>query len=117
MTNVNGNYKNIKKKYKSGNLKTEYQRILESGKTKVKETKIAAKKFGKKIAGKATVEQKFLGKTLPKYIGKAAKFAFKNPITTTALFFVPDTVKFMGKQKGIDFSPTRQYDKKGRKFL
>jgi len=86
-------------------------------KSKIRVSGQKLKKAGKKFAGKATAEQKFLGKTLPKYIGKAAKFAFKNPITSTALFFVPDTVKFMGKQKGIDFSPTRQYDKKGRKFL
>lgn len=86
-------------------------------KSKIRVSGQKLKKAGKKFAGKATAEQKFLGKTLPKYIGKTAKFAFKNPITSTALFFVPDAVKFMGKQKGIDFSPTRQYDRKGRKFL
>ena len=119
MTNVNGNYKNIKKKYKSGNLKTEYQRILESGKTKVKETKIAAKKFGKKIAGKATAEQKFLGKTLPKYIGKAAKFAFTNPISATALFLAPSAIKGL-TQRGERVSrrsPGQTFDKKGRWML
>jgi len=119
MTNVNGNYKNIKKKYKSGNLKTEYQRILESGKTKVKETKIAAKKFGKKIAGKATAEQKFLGKTLPKYIGKAAKFAFTKPITTTALFFAPDVIRgIVNKGERVSKRSLMQtFDKKGRWLL
>ena len=86
-------------------------------KSKIRVSGQKLKKAGKKFAGKATAEQKFLGKTLPKYVGKAAKFAFKNPITSTALFFVPDIVKAAGKQKGIDFSPTRQYDRKGRKFL
>ena len=86
-------------------------------KSKIRVSGQKLKKAGKKFAGKATAEQKFLGKTLPKYIGKTAKFAFKNPITSTALFFVPDIVKAAGKQKGIDFSPTRQYDRKGRKFL
>lgn len=86
-------------------------------KSKIRVSGQKLKKAGKKFAGKATAEQKFLGKTLPKYVGKVAKFAFKNPITSTALFFVPDIVKAAGKQKGINFSPTRQYDKKGRKFL
>lgn len=86
-------------------------------KSKIRVSGQKLKKAGKKFAGKATAEQKFLGKTLPKYVGKVAKFAFKNPITSTALFFVPDIVKAAGKQKGIDFSPTRQYDRKGRKFL
>ena len=93
-----------------------YSRI-ESVKSRIRVSGQKLKKTGKKIAGKATAEQKFLGKTLPKYVGKVAKFAFKNPITSTALFFVPDIVKAAGKQKGIDFSPTRQYDRKGRKFL
>ena len=86
-------------------------------KSKIRVSGQKLKKAGKKFAGKATAEQKFLGKTLPKYVGKVAKFAFKNPITSTALFFVPDIVKAAGKQKGINFSPTRQYDRKGRKFL
>ena len=86
-------------------------------KSKIRVSGQKLKKAGKKFAGKATAEQKFLGKTLPKYVGKVAKFAFKNPITSTALFFVPDIVKAAGKQKGIDFSTTRQYDRKGRKFL
>lgn len=75
------------------------------------------KKAGQKFASKATAEQKFLGKTLPRYIGKAAKFAFTKPITTTALFFVPDLIKAVGKQKGIKFAENRQFDVKGRKFL
>ena len=75
------------------------------------------KKAGKKTLSKASAEQKFLGKTLPRYIGKAAKFAFTNPITATGLFFVPSAIKAIGKQKGIKFSEMRQYDRKGRKFL
>ena len=71
----------------------------------------------KNVLKKTTAEQKFLGKTLPRYIGKAAKFAFTNPITATGLFFVPSAIKAIGKKKGIKFSEMRQYDRKGRKFL
>jgi hypothetical protein len=90
---------------------------IESVKSRIRVSGQKIKKAGKKFAGKATTEQKFLGKTLPKYIGKAAKFAITKPITTTALFFVPDVVKALGKQKGINFSDVRQFDTKGRKFL
>ena len=90
---------------------------IESIKSRIRVSGQKFKKAGKKFAGKATAEQKFLGKTLPKYIGKAAKFAITKPITTTALFFAPDAIKALGKQKGINFSDVRQFDTKGRKFL
>lgn len=90
---------------------------IESIKSRIRVSGQKFKKAGKKFAGKATTEQKFLGKTLPKYIGKAAKFAITKPITTTALFFAPDVIKALGKQKGINFSDVRQFDTKGRKFL
>lgn len=90
---------------------------IESVKSRIRVSGQKLKKAGKKFAGKATAEQKFLGKTLPKYIGKAAKFAITKPITTTALFFAPDVIKALGKQKGINFSDVRQFDTKGRKFL
>jgi len=90
---------------------------IESIKSRIRVSGQKIKKAGKKFAGKATTEQKFLGKTLPKYIGKAAKFAITKPITTTALFFAPDVIKGLGKQKGINFSDVRQFDTKGRKFL
>ena len=90
---------------------------IESIKSRIRVSGQKFKKAGKKFAGKATAEQKFLGKTLPKYIGKAAKFAITKPITTTGLFFAPDVIKALGKQKGINFSDVRQFDTKGRKFL
>ena len=90
---------------------------IESVKSRIRVSGQKIKKAGKQFVGKATAEQKFLGKTLPKYIGKAAKFAITKPITTTALFFAPDAIKALGKQKGINFSDVRQFDTKGRKFL
>lgn len=86
-------------------------------KSKIRVSGQKIKKVGKEFASKATTEQKFLGKTLPRYIGKAAKLAFTRPITTTTLFFVPDLIKAAGKQKGIKFAENRQFDVKGRKFL
>ena len=88
MTNVNGNYKK------------------------------KLKKTFKKISKKTTGEQRFLGKTLPKALFKTAKFAFKHPITATALTLVPSAMrKIAGSQKGLKFPKFRQFDKRGRKII
>tara|TARA_R100001443_G_scaffold97_4_gene382 strand:- start:1695 stop:1961 length:267 start_codon:yes stop_codon:yes gene_type:complete len=88
MTNVNGNYK---------------QKL---------------KKTFKKISKKTTREQRFLGKTLPRAIGGLAKFAFKHPISATALAFVPSAIKKVANtQKGLKFPKFRQFDKRGRKII
>jgi len=95
MTNVNGNWKkSLKKQTKS------------------------AKKWAVGIGKKTTGEQRFLGKTLPKALFKTAKFAFKHPITATALAFVPSAIKkIAGRQRGLQWAPYRQYNKKGRKII
>ena len=89
MTNVNGNYKK------------------------------KLKKTFKKISKKTTVEQRFLGKTLPKAIGGLAKFAFKRPVTTLALTGLYKGAKALGTKFGTkyNFSQVRQFDKKGRKII
>ena len=87
MTNVNGNYKK------------------------------KLKKTFKKISKKPTAEQRFLGKTLPRAIGGVAKFAFKHPISATALAFVPSAMKKIAKSPGLKFSKFRQFDKRGRKII
>jgi hypothetical protein len=89
MTNVNGNYK---------------QKL---------------KKNIKKISKKTTREQRFLGKTLPRAIGGLAKFAFKHPITATALTFAPKVISKAYKKadKGYSFAKFRNWDKKGRKII
>ena len=88
MTNVNGNYKK------------------------------KLKKTFKKISKKTTGEQRFLGKTLPKALFKTAKWAFKHPITATALAFVPAAMRgIAGKQKGLKFPKFRQFDKRGRRII
>ena len=95
MTNVNGNWKkSLKKQTKS------------------------AKKWAVGIGKKTTGEQRFLGKTLPKALFKTAKFAFKHPITATALTLVPSAMRgIAGKQKGLKFPKFRQFDKRGRKII
>ena len=94
MTNVNGNWKkSLKKQTKS------------------------AKKWAVGIGKKTTGEQRFLGKTLPKALFKTAKFAFKHPITATALAFVPLAMKKIAKSPGLKFSKFRQFDKRGRKII
>ena len=89
MTNVNGNWKkSLKKQTKS------------------------AKKWAVGIGKKTTGEQRFLGKTLPKALFKTAKFAFKHPITATALAFVPSAIK--KGERVYKRTPYKQFDKKGR---
>ena len=56
-------------------------------KQKIKRANIASKSTGiakGDIWKKASKEQRFLGKTLPKMLLGAAKFAWKHPITTAA---------------------------------
>ena len=103
MTNVNGNYK-------GGKNLVKYNRLT-AAKGKIKTWAVG---MGKKASG----EQKFLGKTLPKALFKTAKFAFKHPITATALAFVPAAMRgIAGKQKGLKFPKFRQFDKRGRKII
>ena len=67
------------------------------------------------IFAKASKEQKFLGKTLPRMIGGLAKFAWKHPISTTAAWLVGE--KLLKTRPGIKFPKHRQFDKRGRKFF
>lgn len=92
---------------------------IESVKSRIRVSGQKIKKAGKQFAGKATAEQKFLGKTLPKYIGKAAKFAITKPITTTALFFAPDVIRgIVNKGERVSKRSLEQtFDKKGRWLL
>ena len=102
MTNVNGNYKK--------NLPAKYSRVT-AAKGKIKTWAVG---MGKKASG----EQKFLGKTLPKALWKTAKWGFKHPITATALTLVPSAMrKIAGSQKGLKFPKFRQFDKRGRKII
>ena len=89
---------------------------IESVKSRIRVSGQKLKKAGKKFAGKATAEQKFLGKTLPKTLFKVGKFAFMNPITATAAFMAPSAIRALGKQKGLSFPEYRQFNKKGRKI-
>ena len=111
MTNVNGNYKP-----KGKNL-VKYSKIT-AAKGRIKGGYEASKKWAVGMGKKATGEQRFLGKTLPKALFKTAKFAFKHPITATALAFVPAAMRgIAGKQKGLKFPKFRQFDKRGRKII
>jgi len=69
-------------------------------------------KAGKKASG----EQRFLGKTLPKMAWGAAKWAWRHPIASTALFMAPTALKKIANaQKGLVHPEFRQFNKKGRK--
>ena len=103
MTNVNGNYKK--------NLPTKYSRVT-AAKSKIRGGYQASKKWAVGMGKKATGEQRFLGKTLPKALFKTAKFAFKHPITATALAFVPSAIK--KGERVYKRTPYKQFDKKGR---
>ena len=87
--------------------------------------KITAKKsrYNKKripkgnIFAKASKEQRFLGKTLPKMAWGAAKWAWRHPIASTALFMAPSIGKKLGATKKFSFPEFRQFDKRGRKII
>ena len=110
MTNVNGNNKK--------NLPVKYSRVT-AAKSKVRSGYQASKKWAVGMGKKATGEQRFLGKTLPKALFKTAKFAFKHPITATALAFTPKVISKAYKKadKGYSFAKFRNWDKKGRKII
>lgn len=87
--------------------------------------KITAKKsrYNKKripkgnIFAKASKEQRFLGKTLPRMAWGAAKWAWRHPIASTALFMAPSIGKKLGATKKFSFPEFRQFDKRGRKII
>ena len=69
------------------------------------------------IFAKASKEQKFLGKTLPRMAWGAAKWAWRHPIASTALFMAPSIGKKLGQSKKFSFPEFRQFDKRGRKII
>ena len=70
------------------------------------------------IFRKASKEQRFLGKSLPRMAWGAAKWAWRHPIASTALTLVPSAMrKIAGSQKGLKFPKYRQFDKRGRKII
>ena len=87
--------------------------------------KITAKKsrYNKKripkgnIFAKASKEQRFLGKTLPKMAWGAAKWAWRHPIASTAILMAPSIGKKLGQSKKFSFPEFRQFDKRGRKII
>ena len=87
--------------------------------------KITAKKsrYNKKripkgnIFAKASKEQRFLGKTLPRMAWGAAKWAWRHPIASTALFMAPSIGKKLGATKKFSFPEFRQFEKRGRKII
>jgi len=71
---------------------------------KIKRANIASKSKGiakGNIWKKASTEQKFLGRTLPRMIGGLAKFAWKHPISTTAAWLVGE--KLLKKRPGFKY--------------
>ena len=71
------------------------------------------------IFSKASKEQRFLGKTLPRMAWGAAKWAWRHPIASTALMFAgkPIANAYRRADKGYSFSEFRNYNKKGRKIV
>ena len=86
-----------------------------------KNTKVTGKKS--KIAKgdifkKASRQQKFLGKTLPRTLWGAAKWAWRNPLTATGAWIGGELAvkSFKASQKHLKFPKHRQFDKRARKF-
>ena len=87
-------------------------------KQKIKKANIASKSKGiakGDIWKKASKEQKFLGKTLPKALLGVAKIAWRHPISTTAAWLVGE--KLLKSKPGLKFPKHREFDKRGRKFF
>ena len=87
-------------------------------KKKIKKANMASKSKGiakGDIWKKASREQRFLGKTLPKMLWGAAKLAWKHPITTTAAWLVGE--RMLKKRPGFKYPEHRQFDKRGRKYF
>ena len=84
--------------------------------SKITAAKGSMKKWYVGMGKKATAEQKFLGKTLPKALLGVAKFAFKHPITT-AVGAVG--LKKLGQTVHLKFPKERKWTKsiKGRYLL
>ena len=85
-----------------------------------KTRKYTKKKVAKgNIFAKASKEQRFLGKTLPRMAWGAAKWAWRHPIASTALMFAgkPIANAYRRADKGYSFSEFRNYNKKGRKIV
>ena len=85
---------------------------------KLKKAKIASKSKGipkGNILAKASREQRFLGKTLPKALLGVAKIAWRHPISTTAAWLVGE--KLLKSKPGLKFPKHREFDKRGRKFF
>ena len=85
---------------------------------KLKKAKIASKSKGipkGNILAKASREQRFLGKTLPKALLGVAKIAWRHPISTTVGWLAGE--KLLKTRPGLKFAKHRQFDKRGRKFF
>ena len=108
MTNVNGIYKK--------NLPAKYSRVT-AAKGKIRQSVSSTKKWAVGMGKKASGDQRFLGKTLPKSLWKVAKWGFKHPISATALTFVPAAMRKLAKSPGLKFPKHRQFDKRGRKII
>ena len=108
MTNVNGNYKK--------NLPAKYSRVT-AAKGKIRQSVSSTKKWAVGMGKKASGEQRFLGKTLPKALWGTAKWAFRHPITATALAFTPKLIKKMAHSPKFSYPKYRQFDKRGRKII
>ena len=80
-----------------------------------KNTKKKSKIAKGNIFAKASKEQKFLGKTLPKALWGVAKFAWKHPISTTVGYVLGE--KLLKTRPGLKFPKHREFDKRGRKFV
>ena len=85
---------------------------------KPKKTSLKKNKISKgNIFAKASKEQRFLGKTLPRMAWGAAKWAWRHPIASTALAFTPKLIKKMGHSPKFSYPKYRQFDKRGRKII
>ena len=70
------------------------------------------------VEKKLTPQQRLLGKRLPKALWKTAKWAWRAPISASALIAAPMIVKSVGKNlPRMKFASGKNWTKKGRWYL
>ena len=104
---------------KSGNIWSKAKKTTKKGLTKFKKTAVTSaastKKWAIGIEKKLTPQQRLLAKKLPTALWKTAKWAFKAPLSASAIVAAPMIVHAVGKKlPGMKFPSSKQWTKKGR---
>jgi len=89
--------------------------LYEKGKKLTGKGMASTKKWYVGMEKKLTPQQRLLTKKLPTALWKTAKWAFKAPLSASAIVAAPMIVHAVGKKlPGMKFPSSKQWTKKGR---